>query len=452
MENTEIQVPDNFRSIINDFTNDLSITFPEHVDKWSMWRQEITEADLAYLFNHCLRIYPERFFDILYQNDDIFKTDSSTNTDFLPGIDFKILFNCQDISDKTKKTMWKYLQLILFTVVGSVKDKSKFGDTMNMFEGINENDLNEKLNETMSSLSDFFQNISKNMDEDEAKAENGGGERDNGENSNGESGEKRERPDFSRMFENMPNMANMPDIAGIQEHLKTLFNGKIGELARDMAEEISGDFSDLIGDNMGDVKSADDVLKNLLKDPKKVMKLMKSVSGKLDSKMSNGEISKEDLMKEASELFSKMKDMGGTSQFNELFKNLTKNMGGLAGMAGMGGLGKNMKIDTNALSRMSARDATRERLRKKMADKKEREAAAAATNASATTNFSLETTQNPDSFVFRLPDEEQQMKSYIHPDILAEMEAKDAKDKIRAESGGNGGGGNKKKKNKGKKK
>ena len=30
------------------------------------------------VFKHCLKIYPERFFDILYKNADIFKKDSET--------------------------------------------------------------------------------------------------------------------------------------------------------------------------------------------------------------------------------------------------------------------------------------------------------------------------------------------------------------------------------------
>jgi hypothetical protein len=117
-------------------------------------------------------------------------------------------------------------------------------------------------------------------------------------------------------------------------------------------------------------------------------------------------------------------------------------LGGLAGMAGMAGLGKNMKVDTNAISRMTKQEATRERLRKKLAEKKELENA-------ANTNYSLETAEQPNSFVFRLPNEEPQLKSYVHPDILAEIERKEQK-KLENNDGGNKGG--KKKKNKGKKK
>jgi len=74
----------------------------------------------------------------------------------LPNVSFRLLFNCEDVSDNTKKTLWKYLQLVLFTIVGGVKDKSTFGDTMNMFDGIDESDLQSKLADTMKSITDFL--------------------------------------------------------------------------------------------------------------------------------------------------------------------------------------------------------------------------------------------------------------------------------------------------------
>ena len=37
------------------------------------------------------------------------------------------------ISDNTRKTIWKYLQLILFSVSSSLKNRSDFGDTEKLF-------------------------------------------------------------------------------------------------------------------------------------------------------------------------------------------------------------------------------------------------------------------------------------------------------------------------------
>jgi len=412
------KIPDNFNNVIIDFTKDLSITYPEYSFLWSKWMvDKVEDEELKNLFEYCLSVYPERFFDILYQNNDIFDSESETNTTFLPNVDFKLLFNCEGVSENTKKTIWKYLQLILFTVVGGVKDKTTFGETMNMFDGIDENELNEKLKETMSGISDFFSNMTGNMKDN------------NNDQSNNE--ERFEMPDMEKMFENMSNneefknafnnnkMGGMPDMDNMQEHLKSLFDGKIGSLAKDMAEEISEEFQDILGSEGDDVKDTSDVIKKMMKNPKKIMDLMKKISGKLDTKMQNGEISRDEIMKEASDLFGKMKDMGGTDQFTELFKNMAKNMGGM---------GKNMRMDTNALNRMTKQQATKERLLKKLEAKRKVALENQMRLQDQPVNYSLKQGEQPNNLVFKLDGMESQEKSYIHPDILAEMEKEDKKE------------------------
>jgi len=417
MDNT---IPDNFNSIIVDFTKDLSITFPEYSFLWSKWMMDTIEKDeLKHLFEYCLSVYPERFFDILYQNNDIFNKDSEINTLFLPNVDFKLLINCDGVSENTKKTIWKYLQLILFTVVGGVKDKATFGETMNLFDGIDENELNEKLKETMSGISEFFSNITNNFDENNETSENG-------ENKNDE--KQFEMPNMENIFNNMKNneefknafdkMGGMPDVENMQEHLKSLFNGKIGSLAKEMAEEISDEFQDILGGEE-EMKDSSDVIKKMMKNPKKIMDLMKKISGKLDSKMQNGEISRDEIMKEASELFGKMKDMGGTEQFTELFKNMAKSMGGM---------GKNMKIDTNALNRMTKQQATKERLLKKLEAKRKAVLENQMRSQPPPVQYSLQQGEQPNNLVFKLDGMENQEKTYIHPDILAEIENESKKE------------------------
>ena len=111
---------ENFKTIIHDFTIDLTTTFPEFSHLWTKWTNTTTE-EYQTLFTYCLTVFPERFFDIMYQNVDIFTLDSEVNTMFLPDVNFKILFNCEGVSDNTKKTIWKYLQLILFYILNKHK-------------------------------------------------------------------------------------------------------------------------------------------------------------------------------------------------------------------------------------------------------------------------------------------------------------------------------------------
>jgi hypothetical protein len=418
------EIPSNFRSVVVDFATDLSTTFPEFSFLWAKWIDpQLPEPQLKYLFEYCLSIFPERFFDFLYQNEEIFYKDSTVNTFFLPDVDFKLLYNCDNVSEHTKKSLWKYLQLLLFTIVGSTKDKANFGETVNLFDGVEEETLQEKMKETMESIGDFFKNITKN---DSKKEENGQPEASSEHDSDSSA-----FPDIRNMFggaglgqeggsNGLPNMEN------INEHLKKLFQGKIGSLAKEMAEEISGEFVDLLGGDTGELRDTKDVIKKLMQNPKKIMELMKTVGAKLDTKMKTGEISREEIMKEASELFGSMKEMGDNKQFMEMFKNLSK-MGGMPGMPpGMNS--KNAKVDVNAMNRMSKQQATRERLRKKVEEKREqlaRETALKNTlkpSATPSVPFSLNPSHTPNTKVFRLEGEESQEKSYIHPDILKEME------------------------------
>ena len=163
MEN-QATIPGNFRAIIVDFTKDLSTTFPEYAHLWTTWSGDFSDEDLRSLYNYCLTVYPQRFFDIIYQSEEAFKPEGEINTNFLPGVDFKLLYNCEGVSETTKKTLWKYLQLLLFTVINDVKDKTTFGDTMNLFEGIDEKELQSKLQETILGIADFFKNASEKKD------------------------------------------------------------------------------------------------------------------------------------------------------------------------------------------------------------------------------------------------------------------------------------------------
>jgi hypothetical protein len=399
------KIPDKFTSVVSDFANDLCVTFPEHSEILGKWTKDITQDDLAELYQHCLSVYPQRFFDILYQNDKIFK-ESDDVVSFFPGLDFRTLYNCSDVSENTKKTIWKYLQLVLFTIIHDVKDKANFGDSINMFDGIDEGELHEKLKETMGGISDFFTKMKESATEsdDAPKAPF----------------EMPNFDDFANKFGGLPNMDD------IQEHLRTLFNGKIGSLAKEMAEEITEEFKEMLGPEAENLTNTDDAMKLFMKDPKKLMSLMKKISTKLDKKMESGDISREEMMQEASEMLNKMKEMGGGDKMKEMFEKFAK---------GMGGLGKNMRLDQNALTRMNTFEESKTRMRSKLQQKKDKQTAAIekmklerqqllAAQASAlekAPGYSLDEVA-PNNLVFRLDGEGAQERSLLrNADKMAEL-------------------------------
>ena len=441
-------IPENFRTIINDFTNDLSITFPEYAYLWEKWRTpEMSEPDVSELFQFCVKVYPERFFDILYQKEGIFHPNDDTNVNFLPNVNFKLLYSCENVSEKTKKTIWKYLQLICFTIVGGIKDKTSFGDAANIFESMAEGELNEKLGEAMGGITDFFKSMGDMMEGMDKPADFENMQDKFKDMFDGERTEDKKEESADEDMKNPFEKMGLPDISKIQDHLKTLFDGKIGKLAKEMAEEISEEYSDMLGKDGADMQNPQDVIKKLMKDPKKVMDLMKTVGSKLDTKMKSGEISREELMKEASEMMEKMKDLGGKDQFNDMFKSMAKNMGAM---------GKNAKMDTNALDRMTKMMSTKERMRSKVDQKKQQKEAEeikrleymkqqSIIQQNLTAKYSLEA-KDDNNMIFKLDGEEAQEKSFIHPDLLKEI----AKEEATAAANANANA-NKKKKKKSKK-
>ena len=350
---------------------------------------ESSQEDLEAIFSHCLIVYPERFFDLLYQNEDIFKPDSGINTTFLPDVDFKQLYNCEGVTENTKKSIWKYLQLLMFSLLGSVKDKSNFGDSMNMFEGIDENELQSKMKETMDGIEDFFNNLSENLDKELGEMDLG----EDGDDDDMDAGDGEIPEEFK-----FDKTTGMPDLNGIHEHLKGLFDGKIGRLAKNIAEEISQDFETILGEDYKDVRSTKDVFQKMMKNPKKMMDLIKKVGDKIKTRMDSGEISKDDIMAEAGDILRKMKEMSGGSdeKLQEMLRNMAKGMG----------MGKNAHVDMNAVNRMTKQMATRERILNKVNARRQ----AAAT----TSNYVLEQT-GQSNYVFKMPEEGDQPRSIAPP-------------------------------------
>ena len=429
-EPTIIEIPDNFKNIICDFTNDLSITFPEYSYLWEKWRSpDISYDEIKELFEYVLKVYPERFFDILYQNDEIFKVDNETNTLFLPNVEFKMIFSCKDLSDTTKNAIWKYLQIILFSITNSIKNKNIFGDASTLFDGIDEGDLHNKLQETMTSIGSFFENLQSNLNMDpdaDADADENEKEKDTTDNKE-PTDDSTGNPmgGFEKMFENMPGMdsfkktfdfknmsQNIPKPEELHEHLKGLFDGKIGTIAKEMAEEITNDLTGILGEDYTDVKTTQDVFKKLIKNPKKMIDLVKTIGGKLEKKMKSGDLNQEEIMKEATDIFGKMKGMGGENGgFDEIIKNLAKQMGGL---------GKNAKMNTGAMNNMMKKYTYMEKMKMKLEKKKEmialiqQQQSQQELQNNNNINYNV-TEKDANNYVFSIQNEKQE-KTYITPE------------------------------------
>ena len=403
------QVPENFRSTISDFAKDLQTTFPEYKENLVKWTNpETDQKEFQDLFSYCLGVYPQRFFDILNQNASLFDTQSeeAVNTYFLPNIDFKELYHCADISDKTRETIWKYLQIVLFVLVGTMKDKMDFGEAMNMFDEVKGEDLEGKLQDAMGSIHEFFTSLDKEGEDKKEAGEEGSQERTG------------------------PNV-NMPPPEEIHDHLMGLFNGKIGKLAKELASDLTSDLEGSLGFKMDDVSSSQDVLKKLMQNPSKISGLVKTVGDKLTEKMSGGEISQQELLSEAGDMMRKMKDMGG-GNMGDLFKNMAKTMGM--------NMPKGARFNQSAFDQMQKSEEVKERLRQKAADsqqikeaekiiqERERQKREEDYAKFMAANPNIFDTNDPNSLVYRLEGETQE-KSGLKPPSSASNKKKKANKK-----------------------
>ena len=240
-------IMDGFLTIFNDLKNDLIITFPELTTKLN----DLSDVEV---YQHCLTTYPSYFFDILYEKDTLFDEEIF----LLPNIDFSLLMKDEKISDKSRSTLWKYLQLILFYTIEKTNP-------------LEENDnVHKKMEQTMEDMKEMFQHS-----------------------------------DISNTFQNMFKDLSNDDFFNAEEvknNLDNMMNGKIGAIAKEIASETAKEFE---SDN------PEDFMKNLMKDPSKIMNLVQNIGSKLEDKLKSHDLKDDDMMKEASDIMKQMNDMPG---------------------------------------------------------------------------------------------------------------------------------------------
>jgi NADP-dependent 3-hydroxy acid dehydrogenase YdfG len=353
-ESTKVDsIPAEFKKIIVDMTKDILISFPEQEQNINIHLRNListqddkeveVDASLRVIYDFCKKVYPNRFFDILYQNEDILNND---NIEFLPGINFTTLWK-ENISDKTRETIWKYLQLVLFTIVSSISDGKSFGDSAKLFEAINEEEFKSKLEETISQMHSLF---------DEGKESSSSTE--NGEGSTSSTG--------SGATSGI-NLEDLPNPSDIHEHISGMMEGKLGSIAKEIAEETAAE----LNINVENAGSINDVFKKLIQNPTKLMGLVKNIGSKLDTKIKDGNIKESELLAEASELMKKMKNMPGMGNIQSMLNKM--GMGGAAAAAGAGGKGGG-KVNVSAMQANLERNLknakNKERLLQKLVDNK----------------------------------------------------------------------------------
>jgi hypothetical protein len=347
-----IEIPKDFAKLISDFINDVATTFPEYkpiIQKW--WGfDSYTGAQLASLFSHCMKVYPARFTDIIYQKEDIFDANSNDNVDFLPGISFKYLWSCNDITHATREVIWKYLQTITICVVGSI-DSNNMDKTMKeVFDKLDEDTFKDNLCETIDQIQGIFKKAEDTQDD----------------------------------ADTTPNIS----ADTFQENLDNLIGGKIGTLAEEIMKET---VENLNQDDFAGAETPSDILKKLFENPGSLISMAQGVTQKLQTKIDSGEYNQEELFNEASDVLKNVKNMPGGEMMQNMMSNLARSQTGgredgedgmpdlgdlMATMLNGGGLKKGQRIDTNALNRQVKRKNQITEMKKRAEQRRAQQAAA----------------------------------------------------------------------------
>ena len=121
--------------------------------------------------------------------------------------------------------------MTLFSIVNKQKDGKSFGDAAKLFEAIDEDEFKKKIEETLGEMNDIFDMSNVDMS----------------------------NVDMSNI-----NMDDLPDAEKLHDHISGLLDGKIGELAHEIAEETAKELQV----DLEDESSMGDVFNKLFKNPK----------------------------------------------------------------------------------------------------------------------------------------------------------------------------------------
>ena len=158
------------------------------------------------------------------------------------------------------------------------------------------------------------------------------------------------------------NLNNLPNPEEIHNHINQLMEGKLGNLAKEIAEDTASS----LDIDTSNVNNIGDVFQKLFKDPTKLMGIVKNVGNKLDEKMKSGEIKESELLEEATEMMQRMQSMPGMN-----------NIGDILGKLNLPNMGPGGKFNNNAFESMMSQNLkkakTKERMKAKLDERKKAE-------------------------------------------------------------------------------
>ena len=326
MEKTNIEY---FNEQFSHFVKNIIEVFPELRDSLFEYYEELLGDKLCGNDK-----YVKRFSSKMKEHKELIVRRDTTLFDnsicIFKNVDFSPIWKSSELSDTNRDKIWEYLQTLYVISETIISDSNR-----------------------IQKLVESFQNFKNGEEAPEGDIES------------------------QEMLEMLRGLSET-NKDKVQEIDETLFeNGLIGNLAKELSEELSEQNLDM---DMENVTNVDDIFKNIMSgdNPMKFMNLLQTVGQKIQNKVDTNELDGEKLVEEATQMMSQMGGLGGGN--GGLFDSLLKNAGGLAGMmGGAGGLAGMMGGATPAAStpaavanpHNSSSNPTRDRLRRKLEKRKQ---------------------------------------------------------------------------------
>lgn len=345
-----------FNSTLQEFLNIIKTNFPnqqEQIDKHYNF-----ETNTDKYINEFLKNCEDKGDDISTKNEIIF----SRNQVLLNSVDFYTIWNEETLEDNQRENIWNYIHSLYIFAFEYIKEENLKDILKNIKKiGTDRNSLDEHTRTFLNivdTLTEKYTKKSKTDTDTDSKDDSSVDEDD--ENSDDPTG----------------GFFNMPD----------MFNGIIGDLAKEIAQDL--DPSKL------DLSNPMEMLQDLLSgnydennDKTGVGSLIKNIVSKIQTKIESGEISKDSLMDEAQNImksfkggkkgkfnmFKKMMDQMNIDINDETKENMTSAQKDMYEQAQkiINNVGKNVASnDVGQLRKKMELMSTRDRLRKKLEEKK----------------------------------------------------------------------------------
>jgi hypothetical protein len=307
-----------FNDYLRAFVQDIQASFPEYKDLLGDYYEDILSEESHNTDKHVKR-FMRKMADFKEQisnkSADLYKEPVF----ILKNLDFKIVFESEDLSDESREKIWEYIQTLFVLGESIISDSERIKKLVTNFK---------RLREPVS---------------EENSSESGATE-----------GEPEPDQEDEQILNMLKNLSERNQNTPLDENM--FKDGMIGKLAQELSEELD---IEKMGLDINEDSNVDSIFSNLLSgdNPMKFMNLIQTVGQKIQTKMDENGLDQEQLVNEATSMMSNLQ--GGNSMFDNILKQASA-------MAGQGVPAPPQSSGNQG----SSGNSTRDRLRRKLEQRK----------------------------------------------------------------------------------